>query len=353
MNRTFLYESHMGLGSKFVNFSGWEMPIHYGSQINEHNCVRNGVGIFDVSHMNVFDFYGVEAKEFMRYVLTNDVNKIDDGFALYSVITNNEGGIIDDLIVYKFNNKKFRVVSNCSTFDDVNNFFESNIIKFNCDFFHKPSLGVLAIQGPESEIALEDILKLGLSNFKSFSFIEKNELFVSRTGYTGEDGFEVIGEPEELQNIWDLCISRSIPPIGLGARDTLRVEAGMNLNGTDMTITNNPFESNLGWVVDFSDVERDFIAKENLIEIKKTNNLNLVGVLLNEKGILRSGQKIIKDDIDGKVTSGTFSPYIKKSIGFARIPMSIKGNAYVQIRNKLLNVKILSLPFIRKGKIMI
>ena len=353
MNRTFLYESHLGLGSKFVNFSGWEMPIHYGSQINEHNCVRNGVGIFDVSHMNVFDFYGVEAKEFMRYVLTNDVNKIDDGFALYSVITNNEGGIIDDLIVYKFNNKKFRVVSNCSTFDDVNNFFESNIIKFNCDFFHKPSLGILAIQGPESEIALEDILKLGLSNFKSFSFIEKNELFVSRTGYTGEDGFEVIGEPEELQNIWDLCISRSIPPIGLGARDTLRVEAGMNLNGTDMTITNNPFESNLGWVVDFSDVERDFIAKENLIEIKNTNNLNLVGVLLNEKGILRSGQKIIKDDIDGKVTSGTFSPYIKKSIGFARIPMSIKGNAYVQIRNKLLNVKILSLPFIRKGKIMI
>ena len=353
MNRTFLYESHLGLGSKFVNFSGWEMPIHYGSQINEHNCVRNGVGIFDVSHMNVFDFYGVEAKEFMRYVLTNDVNKIDDGFALYSVITNNEGGIIDDLIVYKFNNKQFRVVSNCSTFDDVNNFFESNIVKFNCDFFHKPSLGVLAIQGPESEIALEDILKLGLSNFKSFSFIEKNELFVSRTGYTGEDGFEVIGEPEELQNIWDLCISRSIPPIGLGARDTLRVEAGMNLNGTDMTITNNPFESNLGWVVDFSDVERDFIAKENLIEIKNTNNLNLVGVLLNEKGILRSGQKIIKDDIDGKVTSGTFSPYIKKSIGFARIPMSIKGNAYVQIRNKLLNVKILSLPFIRKGKIMI
>ena len=353
MNRTFLYESHLGLGSKFVNFSGWEMPIHYGSQINEHNCVRNGVGIFDVSHMNVFDFYGVEAKEFMRYVLTNDVNKIDDGFALYSVITNNEGGIIDDLIVYKFNNKKFRVVSNCSTFDDVNNFFESNIIKFNCDFFHKPSLGILAIQGPESEIALEDILKLGLSNFKSFSFIEKNELFVSRTGYTGEDGFEVIGEPEELQNIWDLCISMSIPPIGLGARDTLRVEAGMNLNGTDMTIINNPFESNLGWVVDFSDVERDFIAKENLIEIKKTNNLNLVGVLLNEKGILRSGQKIIKDDIDGKVTSGTFSPYIKKSIGFARIPMSIKGNAYVQIRNKLLNVKILSLPFIRKGKIMI
>ena len=353
MNRTFLYESHLGLGSKFVNFSGWEMPIHYGSQINEHNCVRNGVGIFDVSHMNVFDFYGVEAKEFMRYVLTNDVNKIDDGFALYSVITNNEGGIIDDLIVYKFNNKKFRVVSNCSTFDDVNNFFESNIIKFNCDFFHKPSLGILAIQGPESEIALEDILKLGLSNFKSFSFIEKNELFVSRTGYTGEDGFEVIGEPEELQNIWDLCISMSIPPIGLGARDTLRVEAGMNLNGTDMTIINNPFESNLGWVVDFSDVERDFIAKENLIEIKNTNNLNLVGVLLNEKGILRSGQKIIKDDIDGKVTSGTFSPYIKKSIGFARIPMSIKGNAYVQIRNKLLNVKILSLPFIRKGKIMI
>ena len=154
MNRTFLYESHLGLGSKFVNFSGWEMPIHYGSQINEHNYVRNSAGIFDVSHMNIFDFFGVEAKEFMRYVLTNDVNKIEDGSALYSVITNNEGGIIDDLIVYKFNNEKFRVVSNCSTFDDVNNFFESNIIKFDCEFHHKPNLGILAIQGPESELSL-------------------------------------------------------------------------------------------------------------------------------------------------------------------------------------------------------
>ena len=259
------------------------MPIHYGSQINEHNSVRNSAGIFDVSHMNIFDFYGVEAKEFMRYVLTNDVNKIDDGTALYSVITNNEGGIIDDLIVYKFNNEKFRVVSNCSTFSDVNNFFESNIIKFDCEFLHKPNLGILAIQGPESVIALENILGIELSNYKSFSFNERNELFVSRTGYTGEDGFEVIGEAEELQNIWDLCISKSISPIGLGARDTLRVEAGMNLNGTDMTIKNNPFESNLGWVVDFSDAERDFIAKENLIEIKKINKLKLVGVLLNEK----------------------------------------------------------------------
>ena len=147
MNKTFLYESHKTQDAKFINFSGWEMPIHYGSQINEHNCVRNGAGIFDVSHMNIFDFYGVEAKEFMRYVLTNDVNKIDDGTALYSVITNNEGGIIDDLIVYKFNNEKFRVVSNCSTFSDVNNFFESNIIKFDCEFLHKPNLGILAIQG--------------------------------------------------------------------------------------------------------------------------------------------------------------------------------------------------------------
>jgi len=266
MNRTFLYESHLNLGSKFVNFSGWEMPIHYGSQINEHNTVRNSAGIFDVSHMNIFDFYGVEAKEFMRYVLTNDVNKIEDGSALYSLITNNEGGIIDDLIVYKFNNKKFRVVSNCSTFHDVNNFFESNIIKFDCEFLHKPTQGILAIQGPESSTALENILELKLSNYKSFSFTEKNNLFISRTGYTGEDGFEVIGEAEELQNIWDLCVSNNIPPIGLGARDTLRVEAGMNLNGTDMTIKNNPFESNLGWVVDFSDVERDFIAKESLMK---------------------------------------------------------------------------------------
>ena len=172
MNRTFLYESHLGLGSKFVNFSGWEMPIHYGSQINEHNSVRNSAGIFDVSHMNIFDFCGVEAKEFMRHVLTNDVNKIDDGSALYSVITNNEGGIIDDLIVYKFNNEKFRVVSNCSTFDDVNNFFESNIIKFDCEFHHKPSLGILAIQGPESEIALKISLNWSFQTMKVFHLLK-------------------------------------------------------------------------------------------------------------------------------------------------------------------------------------
>ena len=353
MNRTFLYESHRTLGSKFINFSEWEMPIHYGSQINEHNSVRNSAGIFDVSHMSIFDFYGVEAKEFMRYVLTNDVNKIDDGSALYSVITNNEGGIIDDLIVYKFNNEKFRVVSNCSTFDDVNNFFESNIVKFDCEFLHKPSLGIIAIQGPKSEITLGNILGLDLSNYKSFSFTKRNKLFISRTGYTGEYGFEVIGEHEELQNIWDLCISKSIPPIGLGARDTLRVEAGMNLNGMDMTIKNNPFESNLGWVVDFNDVERDFIAMENLIEIKKLNKLKLIGVLLDEKGILRSGQKIIKDDFEGEITSGTFSPYMKKSIGLARVPFDMSEDAKVHIRNKLLKVRILSLPFVRKGKIMI
>ena len=353
MNRTFLHRSHRAQGAKFVDFSGWEMPIHYGSQINEHNCVRNNIGIFDVSHMNIFDFSGFEAKEFMRYVLTNDVNKIEDGHALYSVVTNNEGGIIDDLIVYKLNNEEFRVVSNCSTFDDVKKFFELNIAKFDCEFFHKPSLGILAIQGPRSEIALSSILGLDLSNLKTFSFIKRDQLFISRTGYTGEDGFEVIGVYKELQKIWNLCISENIPPIGLGARDTLRVEAGMNLNGTDMTIENNPFESNLSWVVDLSDTEREFVAKQNLIEIKKLNKLKLVGVLLNEKGILRSGQKIIKDGVEGEVTSGTFSPFMKKSIGLARMPLSIDNNADVLIRNKLLNVKILSLPFIRKGKIML
>ena len=353
MNKTFLYKSHKTQGAKFINFSGWEMPIHYGSQISEHNYVRNGIGIFDVSHMNIFDFFGVEAKEFMRYVLTNDVNKIESGSALYSVITNNKGGIIDDLIVYKFNDEKFRVVSNCSTFDDVNNFFESNIIKFDCDFFHKPSLGILAIQGSKSEAALENILELKLSNYKSFSFTERNDLFISRTGYTGEDGFEIIGEPEELQNIWDLCISESIPPIGLGARDTLRIEAGLNLNGTDMSTKNNPFESNLGWVVDLSDIERDFIAKQNLTEIKESNKHKLVGVLLDEKGVLRGGQKIIKKSFEGEITSGTFSPLMKKSIGLARVPFDISEDAKVLIRNKLLKIRILSLPFVRKGKIML
>tara|TARA_B000000609_G_scaffold131647_1_gene106213 strand:+ start:245 stop:1306 length:1062 start_codon:yes stop_codon:yes gene_type:complete len=353
MNRTFLYESHRALGAKFVDFSGWEMPIHYGSQINEHNYVRNEVGIFDVSHMNIFDFNGTEARKFMRYVLTNDVNKIQDGCALYSVITNNEGGIIDDLIVYKFSNKKFRIISNCSTFNDVKEFFEDKIARYDCELIHRSNLGILAIQGPKSKSVIKMIFGSDLSECKSFSFEIRDKLFVSRTGYTGEDGFELIGDHEALIRVWNLCISEKVNPIGLGARDTLRLEAGMNLNGADMTIKNNPFESNLGWIVDFDDTERVFIAKENLIEIKKSNNNKLVGILLTDKGILRSGQKIIKGRIEGEITSGTFSPFMKRSIGLARVPKDISDNAQVLIRNKLLNVRILSLPFIRKGKIMI
>ena len=353
MNRTFLHSSHKILGAKFVNFSGWEMPIHYGSQINEHNYVRNDLGIFDVSHMNIFDIIGAEAQKCLRYVLANDVSKVENGCALYSVITNEKGGIIDDLIVYKFNNEKFRVVSNCSTVENVKAFFKNNIKKFNCELTHRSNLGIIAIQGPKSAAIVESMFGSGLSGCKSFSFIKKNNLFISRTGYTGEDGFEIIGEHKELQEIWDLCISKNISPIGLGARDTLRVEAGMNLNGTDMTIENNPFESNLGWVVDFNDIDRDFIAKEKLAEIKRSNQLKLVGVLLEEKGILRGGQKIIKGDIEGEITSGTFSPFMKKSIGIGRVPLDLSDSADVLIRNKPLNVKILSLPFVRKGKIMI
>ena len=353
MNRTFLYESHRFLGAKFVNFSGWEMPIHYGSQINEHGHVRNNVGIFDVSHMSIFDFNGIEARNFLRYVLTNDVNKIEDDCALYSVITNNEGGIIDDLIVYKFNNEKFRIISNCSTFNKVKKFFEYNIARYDCELIHRPNLGILAIQGPKSKSLIKMIFDLDLSDLRSFSFVEKDKLFISRTGYTGEDGFELIGDHKALIRIWNLCISEKVNPIGLGARDTLRLEAGMNLNGTDMTIKNNPFESNLGWVVDFNDINRAFIAKENLIEIEKLNKNKLVGILLTDKGVLRNGQKIIKDGIEGEITSGTYSPFMKKSIGLARIPKDISDNAQVLIRNKLLNVRILSLPFVRKGKIMV
>ena len=217
MNRTFLYESHRFLGAKFVNFSGWEMPIHYGSQINEHGHVRNNVGIFDVSHMSIFDFNGSEARNFLRYVLTNDVNKIEDGCALYSVITNNEGGIIDDLIVYKFNNDKFRIISNCSTFNKVKKFFEYNIARYDCELIHRPNLGILAIQGPKSKSLIKMIFDLDLSDLRSFSFVEKDKLFISRTGYTGEDGFELIGDHKALIRIWDLCISEKVDPIGLGA----------------------------------------------------------------------------------------------------------------------------------------
>ena len=312
MNRTFLYESHRFLGAKFVNFSGWEMPIHYGSQINEHGHVRNNVGIFDVSHMSIFDFNGIEARNFLRYVLTNDVNKIEDGCALYSVITNNEGGIIDDLIVYKFNNEKFRIISNCSTFNKVKKFFEYNIARYDCELIHRSNLGILAIQGPKSKSLIKMIFDLDLSDLRSFSFVEKDKLFISRTGYTGEDGFELIGDHKALIRIWNLCISEKVNQIGLGARDTLRLEAGMNLNKN-----------------------------------------KLVGILLTDKGVLRNGQKIIKDGIEGEITSGTYSPFMKKSIGLARIPKDISDNAQVLIRNKLLNVRILSLPFVRKGKIMV
>ncbi len=352
MNRTFLYETHLSLNAKLVNFSGWEMPINYGSQIREHNEVRNNIGIFDVSHMSIFDITGKDSKDFLSYILANNVTKIVEGQALYSLILNHAGGILDDLIVYKLHDR-YRVVSNCATHDQNANWFQSNILSFDAEITYRENLGILAVQGPNSSKVLSSSVSKQLMELTNFTFIELEGLFVAKTGYTGEEGFEIIGSFDLLSELWDQLISAGISPIGLAARDTLRLEAGLNLSGTDMNRTNNPYESNLGWTVDVQDPDRNFVGKEALYTLKKNNSLKLVGCILESKGILRSGQKIIQGNREGIVLSGTFSPTLQKSIALIRVPNDFEGTAQVEIRNKLFDIKLVCPPFVRKGKIVV
>ena len=353
MNKTPLHNSHIELGAKMVNFSNWEMPISYTSLIEEHNAVRNTAGIFDVSHMSVFDLDGGDQVAFLERIFANDIKKISqENKALYGVLLNEEGKILDDLIIYHANDK-FRLVSNCSTREQNRQWYKKHAVEFGVKVIERCDMGILAIQGPD---ALKKVLAIKgidsqISNLQSFECMFEGDNLYAKTGYTGEDGFELVVARSSISNFWDQTLALGCVPIGLGARDTLRLEAGLNLYGNDMTINNHPYESNLGWTIDMSDASRQFIGKEALSSINLSKSKKIVGIILQDKGVLRSGYEITHDQGKGVVLSGSYSPTLQSSIGLARVDQGYQRHGKVMIRNKLLNIDFVSPRFLRQGKI--
>jgi len=353
MNKTTLHESHIELGAKMVNFSNWEMPISYTSLIEEHNAVRNTAGIFDVSHMAVFDFMGGDQIAFFEKIFANDIKKISlENKAIYGALLNEEGGILDDLIIYHANNK-FRLVSNCSTRKQNQDWYKQHALKFGVEVIERSDMGILAIQGPD---ALNKILAMSeidhqVNNLQSFGCIFDDDKLFARTGYTGEDGLELIVPNSDIKNLWDKALKLDCTPVGLGARDTLRLEAGLNLYGNDMTVDNHPYESNLGWTIDMNDGSRQFIGKDALLSIDQSKSKKIVGIILRDKGVLRAGYEITHGQGSGIVLSGSYSPTLQYSIGLARVDQGYQENGKVMIRNKELNIDFVSPRFLRRGKI--
>lgn len=372
--RTPLYQSHVDSDGKLVDFSGWELPIHYGSQIEEHEAVRTDAGMFDVSHMVVVDVKGSDSKAWLQKLLANDVDKLKTaGKALYSPMLNEEGGIIDDLIVYLMNadETEYRIVSNAATRDKDIAQFNKVAEGFDVTITERPELAMLAIQGPNAVAKLAQVKPAWatiLDELKPFvgadlTDIEGTDWFVARTGYTGEDGVEVIMHADDASAFFEQLKTHGIKPAGLGARDTLRMEAGMNLYGHDMDETISPYECNMGWTLALKD-ERNFVGRDALVSKRtqsKDNNtaMKQVGLLLTTRGVLREGMEVTinqgtNNEQKGIITSGTFSPSLKNSIAIARVPASLSDDDTVQIdlrgKGKFVDARVLKLPFVRNGK---
>ncbi len=356
--KTILNESHRALGAKMVDFGGWDMPLNYGSQIDEHHAVRRDAGMFDVSHMTVVDMRGPRTREFLGHLLANSVDKLKKpGKALYSCMLNAEGGVIDDLIVYFVEEGFFRTVVNASTREKDLAWINQQAGAFAVEVSERDDLAMIAVQGPEARAKAASVfngevadkaLKLG-----KFVAMQDGELFVARTGYTGEDGFEIMVAESAAVDLWDRFAAAGIKPAGLGARDTLRLEAGMNLYGQDMDETITPWEAGLAWTVSL-DEGRNFIGRSALEAEKSAGaQRKMVGIVMDEKGVLRHGQTVITDAGEGEVLSGTFSPTLGKAIGFVRIPGAASDRVEVDIRGRRHPVRVVKYPFVRDGQAVV
>lgn len=374
LQRTPFYQAHLDSNGKVVDFHGWELPIHYGSQIEEHEAVRTDAGMFDVSHMVVTDIKGTDSKAWLQKLLANDVAKLGFvGKALYSGMLNEQGCVIDDLIVYRMNEAEteYRIVSNSATRDKDLAQFNKVAEGFDVTLTERPELAMLAVQGPK---AIEKLAKAKpawaetLAELKPFvgadlTNVEGADWFVARTGYTGEDGVEIILPASAACDLFTLLKDNGIAPAGLGARDTLRLEAGMNLYGNDMDETVSPYECNMGWTLALKD-DREFVGREALVANRTKSKedgtaMKQVGLLLESRGVLRAGMTVtINQGTDneqtGIISSGTFSPSLQYSIAIARIPMSVSEEDSVQVdlrgKGKFVDVRVIKLPFVRNGE---
>ena len=360
--RTPLYQQHIDAGARMVDFAGWDMPIQYHSVIEEHRCVREKAGVFDVSHMTVVDIEGPQARDFLRRLLANDVDKLDGDQALYSPMLNEQGGVIDDLICYR-RGDAYRLVVNCATRDKDLAWLEQQRGDFEVSVTEKPDLAILAVNGPEAidrvcsllpEASAEKIHAL-----KNFRATDLGDWFLARTGYTGEKGLEIILPGSAAPAFWEQLMAAGVEPIGLGARDTLRLEAGMNLYGQDMDEETSPLSANLGWTIAWQPEDRDFVGRAAVEEQRQQQERgelpHMTGLVMETRGVMRAGQRILcfgPDDSpleDGVVTSGSFSPTLKHSIALARIPANTR-RCQADIRGKAIDVRMVKPGFVRFGK---
>jgi aminomethyltransferase len=357
--KTLLNDSHRALGAKMVDFGGWDMPIHYGSQIDEHHLVRGQAGMFDVSHMTVVDLRGANVRAFLRQLLANSVDKLKvQGKALYACMLNEKGGVIDDLIVYFLGDDFFRMVVNASTREKDLAWISQHAAAFDVTVQQREDLAIIAVQGPQARAKAISLLaedqREGADKLARFAALDVRsvdgvDLFLARTGYTGEDGFEILLPQTAVVAFWDKLLAAGVKPAGLGARDTLRLEAGMNLYGQDMDESVTPYEAGLGWTVSL-DEGRQFIGRAAL-EAQKAAGVptQLIGLVMDDKGVLRHGQGVLTANGQGEILSGTFSPTLGKAIAFARVPAGDAGDVRVDIRGREVPVRVVKFPFVREG----
>lgn len=358
IQRTPLHACHVEAGAKMVDFGGWDMPLHYGSQVEEHLAVRRHSGMFDVSHMTVLDISGADATGFLRRLLANDVSRlITVGKALYSPMLNEQGGVIDDLIVYALEEEQYRVVANCATRDKDLAWMLRQAESLAVSIEERGDVALLAVQGPQAIAAVTSLCSerdaAAVAALRPFSAAQIGAWYVARTGYTGEDGVEIMLPSEAAADLWRQLLNAGVAPAGLGARDTLRLEAGMNLYGNDMDESTTPLEVNLGWTVAWEPEERHFIGREALARQRRDGvEWQLMGLVMAERGVLRSHMPVHVDGSAqvGEVTSGTFSPSLGHSIALARVPAGQWREAEVEMRGKRVPVRLTKPGFVRHGK---
>ena len=357
--QTHLFDRHVAAGARIVDFGGWDMPLHYGSQIDEHHAVRQAAGIFDVSHMTVVDVDGTDAETYLRELLANDVAKLKSaGHGLYSCMLNQSGGIVDDLITYRRDSGDFRIVVNAATREQDIAWMDGVAGDYSVTLTERRELIMVAIQGPEACARAAPLLPASLRaaalDLAPFGSVEGEGWFIARTGYTGEDGWEIIVGAEAGLALWDAAVAVGVQPCGLGARDTLRLEAGLSLYGQDMDQGTSPLVSGLAWTVAWDPADRDFVGRQALEDERQQKAAqNLVGLILVDRGIMRHGQQVITEAGTGVITSGGFSPTMQRSIALARIPGIAAESCQVEIRNVRHDVRIVRPPFVRNGKIRV
>ena len=356
-HRTALYDSHVAAGARMVPFGGWDMPLHYGSQLDEHHAVRRDAGMFDVSHMVVVDLTGERVGAFLRHLLANDVDRLKvSGKALYSCMLQPDGGVIDDLIVYYLRDDWYRMVVNAATRDKDLAWIGKQATGFDVSVQTRDDLAMIAVQGPKARAKALPLLPAELQapakDLKVFFAAQAGDWFVARTGYTGEDGFEIMLPGDQAAAFWQALTEAGVAPCGLGARDTLRLEAGMNLYGTDMDETVSPLESGLGWTVAWEPADRDFIGRAALEAQRAAGGLRrFVGLVLEDRGVLRNHLKVYAGDAElGEITSGGFAPTLGRSVALARVSAKLGETCQVDVRGKLLKARVVKAPFARNGK---